>query len=145
MRSIRNLLVALATILALTGLAASVTASTPHTLTIVKDCTVGFTGKVGSYCTITESNVAQIPAGSRVSYYGPVLSSSVFVSSTAVISNGAANTASGYCQVDLRSGVGFCTFWKGTGTLTGFHAVINGSAESAPRYHWDGRYYFTGR
>ena len=145
MRSVRNLLVVIATVLALTGLAASVTASTPNTLTIVKDCTVGFTGKVGGYCTITESNLAAIPAGSRVNYYGPVVGSSVFISSSAVISNGAANTATGYCQVDLLSGEGLCTFWKGTGTLTGFHAVINGSAESAPRYHWDGRYYFTGR
>ena len=67
----------------LAGLLPVVSASSPHTLTI-KDCEGTFTGKIGDYCTITESNVPR-PVGSRVSYYGPVVGSAVFVSSTAVI------------------------------------------------------------
>jgi hypothetical protein len=48
-------------------------------------------------------------------------------------------------MVDLHTGVGMCTFWKGTGKLAGFHAVIHGSAESATAYHWDGFYYSSGK
>jgi putative copper export protein len=148
MRSVRRFLVVAGTIVALTAALSvfvpSVLGSTTHTLTIVKNCSGTMTGKVGGYCTVTASNVAAIPKGSKVSYYGPVVSSSVFLSSTAIISHGAANTATGYCMVDLHTGVGMCTFWKGTGTLAGFHAIIHGSSESPTAYHWDGTYYFSG-
>jgi hypothetical protein len=144
MRSLHRLVVMAGT-LALTAAlmvsAPSVLASTRHTLTIVKDCSGTMTGKVGEYCTVTSSNVPGIPKGTRVVYSGPVVGSSVFLSSSVTIQAGTSNTATGYCMVDLHTGVGMCTFWKGTGTLAGFHAVIHGSAESATAYHWDGFYY----
>jgi hypothetical protein len=147
--SLRRLLVAAGTIVALTAALTvsvpSVLASTRHTLTIVKDCSGTMTGKVGEFCAITSSNVPAIPKGTRVVYSGPVLGSAVFLSSTATITVSSANTATGYCMVDLHTGVGMCTFWKGTGTLAGFHAVIHGSYESATAYHWDGFYYSSGK
>jgi hypothetical protein len=150
MRSLRRLLVVGATIVALTaGLTVSVpsvlASSTTHTLTIVKNCSGTMTGKVGEYCTVTSSNVPAIPKGTRVVYYGPVISSSVFLSSKVIIRASPSNTATGYCMVDLHTGVGMCTFWKGTGTLAGFHAVIHGSSESPTAYHWDGFYYRSGK
>jgi hypothetical protein len=144
MRSFRRFLMVAGTVFAFTILAPSVSASTPHTLTLVKDCSK-FTGAVPSYCTVTTSNVAAIPVGSRIWYYGPVISSSVFLSSTIVINDGHHNTATGYCNLDARSGVGLCIVWKGTGTLTGFHAIVNVSVDQAGLWHYDGRYYFTGR
>lgn len=145
MHSLRKLVVVAGTIVALTAALTisvpSVLASTRHTLTIVKDCSATMTGKAGEYCTITSSNVPAIPKGTRVVYSGPVLGSAVFLSSNVTIQVSAANTATGYCMVDLHTGVGMCTFWKGTGTLAGFHAVIHGSYESATAYHWDGFYY----
>jgi hypothetical protein len=151
MRSVRRLLVVAGTIGALTAAltvfvpAVLASPSTTHTLTIVKNCSGTMTGKVGEYCTVTSSNVPAIPKGPRVVYYGPVISSSVFLSSTVIIRASPSNTATGYCMVDLHTGVGMCTFWKGTGTLAGFHAVIHGSFVSATAYHWDGFYYVSGK
>ena len=149
MHSTRKLFGVAGTIVALTAaltvFVPSALASTTHTLTIVKNCSGTMTGKVGEYCTIMSSNVPAIPKGSKVVYSGPVVSSSVFLSSTAIIKASPGNTATGYCMVDLRTGVGMCTFWKGTGKLAGFHAVIHGSYESATAYHWDGFYYSAGK
>ena len=151
MHSLRRHLVVAGAIVALTAALTVVvpsvlaSSSTTHTLTIVKNCSGTMTGKVGEYCTVTASNVPAIPKGTKVVYSGPVISSSVFLSSNVTIKASAANTATGYCMVDLRTGVGMCTFWKGTGTLAGFHAVIHGSYVSATAYHWDGFYYTPGK
>jgi len=149
MHSTRKLFGVAGTIVALTAaltvFVPSALASTTHTLTIVKNCSGTMTGKVGEYCTITSSNVPAIPKGTKVVYTGPVVSSSVFLSSNVTIKVSASSTATGYCMVDLHTGVGMCTFWKGTGKLAGFHAVIHGSAESATAYHWDGFYYYSGK
>src|SRR5665647_869416 len=110
MHSTRRLVAVAGTILALAAtlmvFVPTTLASSRHTLTIVKNCSGTMTGKVGEYCTVTASNVPAIPKGSKVSYYGPLVGSSVFLSSTAIISHGAANTATGYCMVDLHTGVG---------------------------------------
>jgi hypothetical protein len=140
-RGIRALFFVGATAIAVAGLAPAVAASTPHPLHITKDCSQ-YTGQIPSYCTITASNLPAIPAGTRVWYYGPVISSSVITSSSVVIKAGK-NTATGYCQVDNRTGGGMCTFWKGTGALAGFHALVTVSAESDVVFHWDGRYDFS--
>jgi hypothetical protein len=149
MRSIHRIVVLAGTIAALTAALSvsvpSALASSRHTLTIVKNCSGTMTGKVGEYCTITSSNVPAIPKGTRVVYSGPVVASAVFLSSNVTIKAGASNTATGYCMVDLHTGVGMCTFWKGTGTLAGFHAVIHGSSASPTAYHWDGFYYSSGQ
>ncbi len=148
MHSTRRLVAVAGTILALTAtlmvFVPTTLASTTHTLTIVKNCSGTMTGKVGEYCTVTSSNVPEIPKGSKVVYYGPVIISSVFLSSTVTIKASPGNAATGYCMVDLHTGVGMCTFWKGTGKLAGFHAVIHGTSESATAYHWDGFYYTSG-
>jgi hypothetical protein len=148
MRSVRRLLVVAGTIIALTAaltvFVPSVLASTTHTLTIVKNCSGTMTGKVGEFCTVTASNVKAIPVGTKVVYTGPVVGSAVFLSSNVTIKASATSTATGYCMVDLHTGVGMCTFWKGTGKLAGFHAVIHGSSASPTAYHWDGFYYTSG-
>lgn len=144
MHSIRRFLMIAGTVLAFTILAPAVSASTPHALSLTKDCSK-FTGAVPSYCTVTTSNLAAIPVGARIWYYGPVLSSTVFLSSTIVVDDGHHNTATGYCNLDARSGIGLCILWKGTGALTGFHAIVNVSVDAAGLWHYDGRYYFTGR
>jgi len=143
--AVAGTIVALTTALTVSVPSVLAASSTTHTLTIVKNCSGTMTGKAGEYCTVTASNVSAIPKGTRVVYYGPVISSSVFLSSTVVIKAGPKNTATGYCMVDLHTGIGMCTFWKGTGTLAGFHAVIHGSSESPTAYHWDGFYYRSGK
>jgi hypothetical protein len=111
-------------------------------LSIAKECSK-FTGHVGDYCTITKSNLAAIPAGTKAFYHGPVLGP-VFLSSSVVLDVGNGNTAFGYCNVDMSAPpeVGTCTFWSGSGSLTGFQAVVKLTTDSTGLYHWDGSYYF---
>ncbi len=65
-------------------------------------------------------------------------------SSTTILKTPSGATATGYCLGDNQSGIGMCTFWKGTGTLSGFHALIAVTC-SGVTCKWDGRYYFTGK
>ena len=144
MRSVIRFLGLAATILAIALVVPPALASTPHDLHATKDCSA-YTGANPSYCTITVSNLGSIPAGTTVWYTGPIVGSSVFVSSETTLDDGHGNTATGYCIDDNRSGLGTCAFWKGTGKLAGFHAIVTVTVDSAGLYHWDGRYYFTGK
>jgi hypothetical protein len=141
MRSIRSLLVVVATALSLTVLAPSVAASTsPNALHLVKECS-GFTGAPGSYCTFTSSNLAAIPIGSKAVYYGPELGANGHISSKVVLRAGKGNTATGWCLVDGATGNGACAFWSGTGKLHGFRAVVQVSVDPATGlWYWDGVY-----
>ena len=143
MRSLRSLFGVALVALALTLAVPTASASTPHTLKITKECSE-YTGTVPSFCTITASNVAAIPVGTKVLYYGPIIASSIIMSSTAILDDGHGNKATGYCQVDNVSGVGMCAFWKGVGKLAGFHALVNVTCGPVI-CDWTGRYYYTGK
>jgi hypothetical protein len=69
MRSKRILLVAAAAILALSALAPTVSAESPHSgnLHVTKECSA-YNGRASEFCTITSSNLWAIPVGSRVIY-----------------------------------------------------------------------------
>jgi hypothetical protein len=74
MRSIRRLLVS-TTILALGVTAQTVLAADAMMpLKISKECSQ-YTGGTPSFCTIQESSLDLIPAGTKVLYYGPVTNS----------------------------------------------------------------------
>ncbi|CAN5226742.1 hypothetical protein BH10PSE7_BH10PSE7_05370 [soil metagenome] len=130
----------LATVLLLFGAAAHA-APAMQPLKISKECSQ-YSGKTPSYCTIVESNLAAIPAGTKIFYYGPVTSSPLFTSSTAVISVGPGDTAVGYCVVyDTASPpIGNCAFHAGSGSLAGFQAVVTVTVDDKQIWHWDGGY-----
>ena len=106
---------------------------------ITKECS-GFTGSPGSFCTITGSDLAAIPVGTKVFYKGPVISDPNFLSSRVVAKAGDGNRAYGYCSAIYSPYHGVCTFWKGTGTLKGFHASVDVSLDADGVFHWDGTY-----
>jgi hypothetical protein len=142
MRVVRRLFAVAGTIVLLTVFAGSASAGTAlQPLHITKDCSQ-FTGNIPSFCTITGSNVGAIPVGIKVFYNGPVLTDPNFMSSDVVIKAGHGNRAHGYCMVKFPSFVGICTFWKGTGTLAGFHASVDVTVDSTGLWHWDGTYVF---
>ena len=87
-------------------------------------------------------NLAAIPAGSRIYYYGPVISSPVFTSSSAIVVVGNGDTAVGYCVVydSARPLQGNCAFHAGSGTLAGFQAIVAVTVDDRSIYHWDGGY-----
>jgi hypothetical protein len=137
-------LVAIA-ILAVTVSAGTASAtSTPHELHIVKDCST-HTGIAPTYCSVAASNLKVFAVHAKVWYLGPVLSDAYFISSNIKIDAWHGNTATGYCQVDAKTTTGLCTFWKGTGKLAGFRAVLHVSVDSKGLWHWDGTYYFAGQ
>jgi hypothetical protein len=108
---------------------------------ITKECS-GFTGQKGSFCTITGSDLSAIPVGTKVFYKGPVISDPNFLSSRVVARVGHGNRAYGYCSAIYAPYHGVCTFWKGTGTLAGFHASVDVTIDSDGVFHWDGTYVF---
>jgi hypothetical protein len=114
---------------------------------IIKECS-HYTGAAGSFCTITESNVAEIPAGSRVNYdqgiYPPASGSypGGLLDSNVVLDAGNGNAAIGRCTLDGATNLGVCTFTDGTGNLAGFHARVNIAPTTGVYYSWIGTYHF---
>jgi len=142
MRSVRSLLAVATTILAFGVVAQAASAADKmKPLNISKECSQ-YTGGTPSFCTIKESNLDLIPAGTKIFYYGPVTSSPLFTSSTAVLAVGPGNTAVGYCVVyDTASPpVGTCAFHAGSGTLSGFQAILKVTVDDKQVWHWDGGY-----
>ena len=133
----RLLILSAGVIMALTSLASAEPAMQP--LNISKECSQ-YTGDNPSFCTIAESNLAAIPAGTKILYYGPVINSSLFSSSTAVIAVGNGDTAVGYCVVydTATPPLGTCAFHAGSGTLAGFQAIVKVTVDDKKIWHWDG-------
>jgi hypothetical protein len=116
-------------------------------LQVIKNCN-NYTGQAGSYCTITSSNLAQIPSGTRVFYDqafgisnpnppGGMLDSNV------LLYVGTGDWAVGRCTLDGNTNLGLCSFSDGVGPLTAFHARLDVSpASGTNNYHWDGPYSF---
>ncbi len=142
MRSARKLLAVIGAIVALAAFVPSASAGATLTpLHITKECSE-FTGETPSFCTITSSDLAAIPKGTKVMYWGPVLTDPNFMSSRAVLRAGRGNSAFGYCQTIADPYHGTCTFWRGTGTLKGFHASVDVTYVSGADFDWDGTYLF---
>ncbi len=112
-------------------------------LHIRKDCSQ-YTGQAGSSCTVTASNVAAIPVGSKVFYDQASNNPVGLLDSNIVLDAGNGNRAVGRCTLDLANGLALCLFFDGTGTLAGFNARIDGAPGVAPdtSYHWNGKYSF---
>jgi hypothetical protein len=135
----RLLILSAGAIMALTSMPSAAQDMQP--LTISKECSE-FTGDTPSFCTITESNLAAIPAGTKILYFGPVVSNPNFVSSAAVIAVGDGDSAVGYCVTydSASPPSGTCAFHAGSGTLAGFQAVVTVTVDDKQTWHWDGGY-----
>ena len=135
----RLLILSAGAMLALTSVASAESAMQP--LKISKECSQ-YTGETPSFCTITESSLAAIPVGTKILYYGPVTSSPLFGSSTAVIAVGNGDSAVGYCVVYNTASppLGTCAFHAGSGTLAGFQAIVKVTVDDKQIWHWDGGY-----
>jgi hypothetical protein len=108
---------------------------------ITKECSQ-YTGAAGSFCTITSSNLAQIPAGTKVYYDQAFGVSAGMLDSNVVLRVGQANWAVGRCTLDGNTGDGICTFSDGVGPLTGFAGRVVVSYTGGPNYAWKGSYHF---
>ena len=140
MRALRKLLAVTVTVFALAAVIPAASAGTAlQPLHITKECSE-FTGHIPSFCTVTSSGLAAIPDGTKVMYWGPVITDPNFMSSRAVLRAGHGSRAFGYCQTIADPYHGTCVFWRGTGTLEGFHASVDVTIDADGVFHWDGTY-----
>jgi len=122
------------------GAASSASSSRSGPLHVTKECSA-YTGQVGSYCTITSSNINAIKVGSRVVYAQAAGATSLDSDITLVAGNH--KLAFGHCQLDFATGRGLCTFSGGIGELAGFQARADVSYLGGPNWAWDGTYSFS--
>lgn len=111
-------------------------------LHISKECSQ-FTGMSGSFCTITSSNLPQIPAGTKVYYDQAFGVPAGMLDSNVVLRVGQADWAVGRCTLDGNTGAGTCSFSNGVGPLTGFSARVVVSFTGGVTYAWSGSYHFS--
>jgi hypothetical protein len=110
-------------------------------LHITKNCREN-TGLAGAFCTISSSNVEQIPIGSKVFYAtadGPTFGDSDIIVEPPGPGN---NRAFGHCYVDFITLVGLCTLSGGTGTFKWVVASADVSYLGGFDWGWDGTYSF---
>ena len=135
----RLLIVSVGAILALNSAASAAPAM--ESLKIAKECSQ-YSGEIPSFCTVTESNLAAIPKGTKIFYYGPVTNSPLFSSSAVVLAVGPGDSAVGHCIVydTAKPPLGLCAFNAGSGTLAGFQAIVKVTVDDKQIWHWDGGY-----
>ena len=120
-------------------LAVPASASAPRAgiLDVTKECSQ-YTGEVGSFCTITSSNLHAIPAGSKV-VYASAPGAGVLDSDLVVYTRGA-NAAYGHVVLDVETGTGTLTLSGGTGQFKKFSASVAVSYLGGPNFGWSGSY-----
>jgi hypothetical protein len=120
------------------------------TMQIVKSCNT-YSGQPGSFCWISQSDLAEIPANTTgtaagsVNYYTQALGIIPnLVDSNVVLDAGDGNRAVGRCDFDINAGTGLCVYTDGTGTLAGFSARLEITVDdsSVPSYYLTGPYVF---
>ena len=134
----RIMFVLLAAVALAVAIAVPASASSPlRSFHLEKDCTDFFTG--GNTCFVTVSPDSAIPVGTTIAYNGPVFNATVL--SMEVVIAAPEGTATGHCTWALRvRPSGTCTFARGTGSLSGFHATLSVTLGSFPVFIWDGTY-----
>jgi hypothetical protein len=109
-------------------------------LVVTKECS-GFANNP-PYCTFTSSNLAAIPAGTRIVYLNPAGLGTPTGSPVVLDPPGPGNNkAFGTCF--LASTPWHCEFSGGTGMFTWFHASVVVTVDSEGLWHWAGTYSFT--
>jgi hypothetical protein len=141
MRS-KNLLLAIAASFAAAGVVAGVGSAdaTPRSgaLHVTKECSE-YTGAVGSFCTITSSNIPQIKAGMRIVYLQAFGADGL--DSDIVLSREHGSAALGHVVLDATTSR--VTFSGGTGAFSSFTAEADVSYLGGRDWAWDGEYRFS--
>ncbi|HUL85434.1 MAG TPA: hypothetical protein VLX89_07970 [Actinomycetota bacterium] len=109
-------------------------------LHMTKECSE-YKGAAGDFCTITSSNIEEIGVGSKVIYAEAAGDGTL--DTDIVLDAGSGNTATGHVVLDLAADKGVVTFFGGTGTLVGFEANADVSADADELWHWEGTFSFS--
>jgi hypothetical protein len=139
-RSVKRLLVIVATMATLALVVSPATASTHKPFHLDKSCAADTAEPLGYVCTVAHSDFRWIPAGTRIHYLSQNEAGDV-VQAAITIRNG---STSGAC---VWSGPvnAVCTFSPGSGRLAQFHLVVDVTASADESvWYWDGWYWFGG-
>jgi hypothetical protein len=114
-------------------------------LVVAKECSGFVPTNVPPYCTITSSNLAAIPEGSRILYLDPAGLGTTAGGAVVLDPPGPGNNkAFGTCF--LGGSPMRCEFSGGTGVFTWFHAsvvvTVTDPATTDELWHWEGTYSF---
>jgi hypothetical protein len=133
------LVVAMAGAFAVASQARTAAPSRAGALQVAKVCTGTYQGQPGGYCTITDSNVAAIPAGSKVFYFEALAGTDL--DTDLVLYAGPGNAALGHVTLSLATMTGVITFRGGTGDFRGFRAQADVTYDAEhDLWHWNGTY-----
>ena len=124
---------------------ASIGTSRSGDLVVTKECSGFVPTNVPPYCTITSSNLAAIPDGSRIFYLDPTGLGTATGSAVVLDPPGPGNNqAFGTCF--LGGNPMHCEFSGGTGMFTWFHAsvvvTVTDPGTTEELWHWAGTYSF---
>jgi hypothetical protein len=118
------------------------------TLRVTKECSHYFF-LAGDYCTITSSNLKEIPKGSRITYLSAASPEYYLETDVVLDPRGRGHqVAYGHCSVDLTKidGTKGCVFSGGTGKFKRFHAEVKLSVldpkDPKSDLVWNGTYSF---
>lgn len=121
-------------------------ASSPRsgTLHMEKECSM-YTGRAGSFCTLTASNLKQLPAGTRIVYTDGLVGTTLETDVTLYPPTGGSSVAFGHVSLDLVRSYGIGTLTGGTGRFK----HLQGQFEITPiagvrSWQWAGTYSFAG-
>jgi hypothetical protein len=141
MRSIRNLVVVAASILAVSGCTAASPAASPKAFQLDKTCVAET-----NVCTVVSSDITALPPGSEIAYTAIGDGSNGLLAASIAVENG---STLGVCDFNYDGDplAAKCTFTTGTGELTGFHLAADVTVtpeQSDPEavWHWVGTYWF---
>lgn len=144
MKRIIVVLVLAVTVAATAGVAKGEGTDRSGTLHVTKRCSKYDPTKVGSFCTISSSNINAIRKGMRVVYVSPANMSTGILDSDLVIDGPGHNLGFGHVVVNLNTLSGVVTLSGGTGRFTNFHAgPITVACPHNPVCSWTGPYWFS--
>jgi hypothetical protein len=95
-------------------------------------------GQIGSYCTVTSSNVPALKVGTKIFYMQA--RGETELDSDIILYTGPGKTATGHCRLVFATGLGECTLSGGTRTLDGIRARVDVSYLGGADFAWDGTY-----
>jgi hypothetical protein len=140
MHSIHRSVVVLGAIVALMAFAPAAAAGTHHPFHIDKTCAEDLSEPLGFICTVQDSNVKWLPAGTDVHYLSQNEAGDVMQLGIR-IANGSTHGACTWTSDRDAT----CVFSAGAGRLTQLHldVVVTANADESIWY-WDGSYWFGG-
>ncbi len=102
-----------------------------------------FQGRAGDFCTITSSNLKEIPAGTRVYYLSPAGPTTIDSDVVLDPPNPGNNTAFGHVSLSFTTLTGLVTLNGGTGKFKNINVRVDVTHLDGVNWAWDGSYSYS--